>query len=280
VVVNASDGRIGVGAKIIHGAPGGLLLPGAGKTEWFKDHETGPEMVVVPAGSFVMGSGDDGSACASEDEFPQHEVTIASAFAVSRSAVTFEEWDAAVAAGGVSHMPSDEGWGRGRQPVIGISWNDAQAYVTWLSKLTGQRYRLLSEAEWEYAARAGTETPFWWGYETSRERGNFDASSETGNPDDNRQRTLPVDQFEPNPWGLYQVHGNVWEWVEDAWHADYSGAPDDGSAWLEADAAARVMRGGSWHYPPIDCRSAVRMRYPPGIRFSNFGLRVARELAL
>lgn len=158
-----------------------------------------------------------------------------------------------------------------------MSWEDAQAYAAWLSAQTGCRYRLLSEAEWEYAARAGTASPYWWGEETSAARANFDVSALTGNPADNRARAVRVDAFAPNPWGLYQVHGNVWEWVEDVWHGDYMRAPADGSARQEGGASAHVTRGGSWANDPIDCRAAVRVRYPGNYRFSNFGFRVARD---
>ena len=157
------EGRIKVDAKIIHGAPDGWFKPGAGKTEWFKDIDIGPEMVVVPAGEFTMGSNDHDS------EKPPHKVTIKAPFAVGRFAVTFAEWDAA----GLSHKPGDQGWGRGRRPVINVSWEDAKAYASWLSQKTGKAYRLLCEAEWEYCCRAGTTTKYAFGDSITHQQAQF-----------------------------------------------------------------------------------------------------------
>jgi formylglycine-generating enzyme required for sulfatase activity len=149
-------------------------------------------------------------------------VTLARPFAVGRFAVTFDEWDACAADGGCNgYKPEDKGWGRGRRPVIEVSWDDAKAYVAWLSKTTGKTYRQLSEAEREYVTRAGTTTPFWWGNSISTSQANYDGTSVNG---EYRQQTLPVGSLQPNPWGLYHVHGNVWEWVEDCNHGSYSGA--------------------------------------------------------
>jgi len=265
-----ADGRIKVGAKIIHGAPDGWFKPGAGKSEWFKDHEHGPEMVVVPPGQFMMGSNDYDS------EKPPHKVTIKAPLAVGRFASTFDEWDAA----GLAHKPSDQGWGRGKQPVINVSWEDAKAYAKWLSQKTGETYRLLSEAEWEYVARAGTTTAFWWGDSISTQEANYDGNHTFGGGQkgEYRQRTVPVDSFAPNPWGLHQVHGNVWEWIEDNWHADYKGAPQGGSVWQGGDVSLRVLRGGSWLNNPDYCRSAYRNWVPPVNRSINVGFRLARTL--
>ena len=154
--------------------------------------------------------------------------------------MTFDEWDACVADGGCNgYQPSDEGWGRGRRPVINVSWDDAKAYVAWLSNKTGKTYRLLSEAEREYVTRAGTTTPFWWGSSISTSQANYDGTNTYGSgvKGEFRHETLPVDSFQPNPWGLYQVHGNVWEWVEDCYHESYAGAPSDGSAWTFEDCS-------------------------------------------
>jgi formylglycine-generating enzyme required for sulfatase activity len=254
------------------------LRPGAGKTEWFRDFAAAPEMVIVPAGTFLMGSRDEGD----EDERPQHKVTIACPFAVGRFAITFDEWDAALRHGGVKHNPGDEGWGRGRRPVINVSWEDATTYVGWLSRETGKSYRLLSEAEWEYCCRAGTATPFWWGSSISASQANYDGNYTYGggSKGEYRERTVPVDSFAANPFGLYQVHGNVWEWVEDCWHKDYSGnPPSDGSVWPGGDPSSRVLRGGSWVGIPQYLRSAIRDRGPPGVRNSGIGFRVARTLS-
>jgi formylglycine-generating enzyme required for sulfatase activity len=257
----SGDGRVKVDAKIVHGAPDGLFMPGAGRTEWFKDLDLGPEMVVVPPGSFIMGSSE------TDAEKPPHEVTIRAPFAVGRFAVAFEEWDAA----GLQPKPEDQGWGRGWRPVINVSWQDAKAYAAWLSKTTGKAYRLLSEAEWEYCCRAGTTTAYWWGDSITTEQANYN---------NERKQTVPVDSFEPNPWGLYQVHGNVWEWCEDNWHLNYQGGPPlDGSVWPRGDVSLRVLRGGAWLYhSPGLLRSAVRSRIQPSDRYDGIGLRVARTL--
>jgi formylglycine-generating enzyme required for sulfatase activity len=212
-------------------------------------------MVVVPAGKFMMGSTPSEIAALHSADFwknegPQHEVTIAQPLAIGRYAVTFAEWDACVADGGCNgYRPDDEGWGRGKLPVINVSWDDAKAYALWLSGKTGKTYRLLSEAEREYAARAGTTTAFWWGSSISTSQANYEGNCTFagGAKGVYREKTVSVDSFAPNPWGLYNVHGNVWEWVEDCWHETYQGAPVDGSAWTTActDGSARVARGGA-----------------------------------
>jgi formylglycine-generating enzyme required for sulfatase activity len=257
------------------------IKPGSGVS--FKDYPDCPEMVVVPEGSFVMGSPDN-EPDRSKHEGPQHRVRIGKPFAVGRLAVTFAEWDACEAAGGCGgYIPQDQGWGRGDLPVINVSWNDAKAYVSWLAKKTGQPYRLLSEAEREYATRAGTTTPFWWGASITPEQAHYDVSAEAynggGSKGEYRQKTLPVKSFKPNPWGLYQVHGNVWEWVEDCWHDSYSGAPRDGSDWTSGECKSRVLRGGPWNYVPRVVRAACRDDGNPGFRNYNNGFRVARTLA-
>ncbi len=253
------------------------IKPGSGES--FKDCPNCPEMVVAPAGSFSMGSP------ASEperydDEGPQHKVTIPKPFAVGRFAVTFAEWDACVADGGCGgYKPSDQGWGRDDRPVINVSWNDAQTYVTWLKKKTGKTYRLLTESEREYAARAGTTTPFWWGKSITPEQANYNGTNiyaGGGEKGSYREKTVPVKSFDPNPWGLYQVHGNVWEWVEDCWRANYDGALTDGSAKTAGDCTSRVLRGGSWNNSPRYLRAARRDGINAAFRYSNLGFRVAR----
>ena len=256
------------------------IKPGSGES--FKDCADCPEMVIVPAGSFMMGSRKDEPERANR-EGPQHEVTIAKPFAVGRFAVTFAEWDACLAANGCSgYKPRDEGWGRGNLPVINVNLDDAKAYVAWLSKKTGQRYRLLSEAEFEYVARAGTTTPFWWGTSMTPEQANYNSNNVYaggGSKGVHRAGTVPVKSFEANPWGLYQVHGNVWNWVEDCWHDTYEGAPGDGSAWTTEECKRRVIRGGSWLSDPALLRAASRVlvNLPKG-RSSDYGFRVARTL--
>jgi formylglycine-generating enzyme required for sulfatase activity len=247
------------------------LQPGGGRTEWFKDFPVGPEMVVVPGGTFLMGSGKGEGY---DDERPQHKVTIAGPFAVGRFAITFDEWDAAYKRGGVKHNPGDQGWGRGRRPVINVSWDDAKLYINWLNAKTGKTYRLLSEAEREYVTRAGTTTPFWWGLSITTKQANYNSGSK-----EYRQQTVPVDSFEANPWGLFNVHGNVFEWCEDVWHGNYDGVPTDGSAWLEGgDDSLRVVRGGSWGSNPRGLRSADRDGGTTDDRYNVLGFRLAGTL--
>ncbi len=285
-----AEGRTRVDARFCHGAPDGWYKPGAGKLEWFKDHELGPEMVVVPAGEFMMGSSAAEIAALKKEysadwfdrEGPQHIVRIVAPFAVGRYAVTFDEWDACVADGGCKgYRPGDKGWGRGKRPVINVSFDDAVAYVAWLTRKTGKAYRLLSEAEWEYVARAGTTTEFWWGDTISTTQANYDGhyTFRDGAKGEYRERTVPVDTFEPNPWGLYNAHGNVWEWCDDTWHGTYDGAPLDGGAWVEGgNASIRVVRGGSWRYYPRSLRAACRGKYASAVRGNSLGFRVARTL--
>jgi len=195
-----------------------------------------PEMVLIPAGTFQMGSDDDATAK------PVHTVSVKS-FYMGKYEVTFEEYDKFCNATGRS-KPDDEGWGRGKRPVINVSWYDAKAYVKWLSEQTGKEYRLPTEAQWEYACRAGTTTKYWWGNEIGKNNANCDGC---GSQWDNKQ-TAPVGSFKPNPFGLYDVSGNVWEWLEDKWQTNYDGAPSDGSARMSGDSNLHLLRGGSWDY--------------------------------
>ena len=230
-------------------------------------------MVVVPAGAFRMGCV-SGQGC-DDDERPVHRVTIGSPFAVGVYEVTFAEWDACVADGGCGrHRPDDVGWGRERRPVIRVSWKDAQAYVAWLTRESGAQYRLLSEAEWEYVARAGSETVYSWGDRIGKNRADCDGC---GSRWDN-ERTAPVGSFRANAFGLHDVHGNVWEWVEDCRNDGYAGAPADGTAWEQGSCHRRVVRGGSWVNFPWDLRSANRSGGTTGYRNSIIGFRVARGL--
>jgi formylglycine-generating enzyme required for sulfatase activity len=239
----------------------------------FKECVTGcPTMVVVPAGKFMMGG--HGTVSPDESDGPQHEVAIARPFAVGRTEVTFSEWDACVAAGACSKA-GDSGWGRDDRPVINVTWDDAQQYVAWLSRITGKKYRLLSEVEWEYAARAGATTAYSWGDEIGKGNANCgDCGSEW-----DRKQSAPVGSFKSNAFGLYDMHGNVSEWVEDVWHDNYLGAPVDGSAWLEdGDASQRVVRGGSWNRYPRYLRAANRDRGTTDDRNGYVGFRLARTL--
>ena len=245
----------------------------------FRDCPECPQMVEVPAGAFTMGSpaGEPGR---DVDEGPQHRVTITRPFAAGRCEVTFAEWDACAAAGGCRLRPSDQGWGRADRPVIDVSWNDARAYVRWLGLRTGKPYRLLSEAEWEYAARAGTTTTFHFGDRITTGQANFDGDHTYRKSRRGifRERTLPVGRFPANAFGLHDVHGNVSEWVGDCWQPDYSGAPVDGSASTAGDCRYRVIRGGAWLNIPGSVRSALRIEAEPGHVGHDLGFRVARDL--
>jgi formylglycine-generating enzyme required for sulfatase activity len=231
-----------------------------------------PEMVVVPAGEFMMGSSTN-EMNRNGNEDPLHRVTIATPFAVSKFEVTFEQWDACVTVGACAHV-SDSNMGRGTQPVINVSWDDVQQYVAWLSKMTGRLYRLLSEAEWEYAARAGTTTIYSWGDEIGRGNANCNGCGSEWD-----RRPAPVGSFAPNQFGLYDMHGNVWEWVEDCLHTNYEGAPEDGSAWIaQGDCNNRVLRGGSWFGAPPGLRSALRFWFSADDHAFDLGFRVGRTL--
>jgi formylglycine-generating enzyme required for sulfatase activity len=247
----------------------------------FRECKQCPEMIVVPAGEFIMGA-PESEPDSQDNERPLHKVTIAKPFAVGRFAVTFEEWDACVADRGCNNYRPADRWGRGRQPVINLWWDDARAYVKWLSDKTNRPYRLPSEGEREYVTRAGTTTPFWWGSSISSDQANYDGSYSypafSQKDSQYRGQTLPVDSFAPNPWGLYQVHGNIYEWVEDCWHSDYVGAPNDGSPWLAADCNRHVLRGGAWNFAPWQLRSASRGAVASAVALLPVGMRVARDI--
>jgi formylglycine-generating enzyme required for sulfatase activity len=223
-------------------------------------------MVVVAAGSFEMGSNSD-------YENPVHRVTIPKPFAIGRYEVTFDEWDRCVEEKGCKAQPDDREWGRGARPIINVSWADAKAFAAWLSQKTGQTYRLPSEAEWEYAARAGTNTLYWWG----REIGSRQASCRECGPGSGQQ-TAKVGSYPPNPFGLYDTSGNAAEWVEDCWNDNYRGAPNDGSAWNAGQCRLRVLRGGAYDSVAKAVRSTARFRYDTDVRYSANGFRVVREL--
>ena len=235
-----------------------------------------PEMIIVPAGSFMMGSPPSEEGHDTMEE-PEHKVAIAKEFAVSKHEVTFDEWDACASHGDCDPRISDSSFGRTRQPVINVTWKDAQRYVAWLSQMTGKRYRLLSEAEYEYAARAGTQTAYPWGDQIGRNQANCNGC---GSQWDGRQ-TAPVGSFKPNAFGLYDMVGNVFEWVEDCAHDNYDGAPTDGSAWIEGgDCGFRVARGGSWVDQPEMLRSGMRATQSIDFKFFNYCFRVGRSLSV
>ena len=271
--------RVQTDALVVVGKKAQAERPGSGRQApgtRFRDCSGCPEMVVLPAGSFMMGS-PPGEIGRFRDEGPVHRVRIGKSFAVGRYEVTFAEWDACRRGGGCRHTPSDKGWGRSRRPVMEVSWDDAQQYVRWLSRRTGKRYRLLSESEWEYAARAGTRTRYFWGDFVGRNRANCDGC---GSRWDLRQ-TAPVGSFSPNAFGLHDLHGNVREWVADCWHDNYEGAPSDERVWHAergGDCRFRMMRGGAWLNPPLHLRSATRFRYGTDARVDFVGFRVASKL--
>jgi len=238
-----------------------------------------PAMVVVPAGKFMMGAaiGEKGW---DVSDAPKHEVTIGKPLAVSKLEVTFDDWDVCVAYSGCDAQTDDSGFGRGRRPVINVSWDDAKRYVAWLSRMTGKTYRLLSEAEWEYAARAGTTTAYPWGDEVGNGNANCNGCKrqEWSQPDPLEQ-PLPVGSFAANPFGLYDMNGNACEWVEDCAHETYDGAPNNGSVWTaDGDCKSHVLRGGSWSMIPDDIRSTFRIWYATDFRAYSPGFRVARTL--
>jgi len=246
----------------------------------FKDCPDCPEMVMIPAGSFTMGS-PASEPERDDNEGPQHRVNIR-AFAMGKTTVTFAQWDACVADGGCNgYRPDDKGWGRGDRPVIRVSWDDAQAYIAWLNRKTGQRYRLPSEAEWEYAARAGTTTRFSTGDCITTDQANYDGNYPPQGcaKGEYRAKTLPVASFAANPFGLYDMHGNVWEWTQDCWNDSYNGAPTDGSAWEGGDCSRRALRGGLWINYGWVARSAARSDYPRGYRGGGgLGFRLSRSV--
>ena len=229
-----------------------------------------PEMVMIPAGSFRMGDLNGGGKA---DEQPVHQVDI-QAFAMGKYEVTFAEYDHFAAATN-RPMPKDYGWGRGSRPVIDVSWKDAQAYVQWLADKTGLRFRPPTEAEWEYAARAGTTTKYYWGDAVGRNNAHCVGC---GSEWDNNTSTAPVGALSANPFGLHDMHGNVWEWLEDCWHTNYKSAPSDGTVWAAGSCSKRVLRGGSWGDVPYEIRSARRAGYKPTGQLSNSGFRVAQDL--
>ncbi len=248
----------------------------------FRDCDICPQMVAIPPGNFMMGSRGviEGNF---DDELPMHRVGIDYFFAVGKYEVTVEEYSVFVEKSGydggrscwISLMEERDGltWRNpgyrqsGGNPVACVSWRDANAYIRWLSRRTGKKYRLLSEAEWEYAARAGSDTRYHFGNAISSEQASY-LSGET----------VAVGRYEPNAFGLHDMHGNVWEWIADCWHGNYRGAPQNGEAWTAGDCKQRMLRGGAWNFPPFSLRSAARAGNQPDLRSNSYGFRVARML--
>jgi formylglycine-generating enzyme required for sulfatase activity len=264
-----------VTSKPLQPARARVLAPGQTFRDRLKTGADGPLMVVIPAGRFRMGSPTDEPE-RFDGEGPRHEVRIAAPFAMGVYAVTFEDYDI-FCESTKRKKPEDPGWGRASRPVINVSWEDAQGYCAWLGEQTRRSYRLPSEAEWEYACRAGTATPFHFGPLITTEQANFNGNyTYKGSAEGEfRAWTVPVGSFMPNAFGLHDMHGNVWEWCHDPWHKSYEGAPIDGSAWEEGgEKGSRVLRGGSWGLRPRDCRAACRYRDAPGSRGTLIGFRV------
>ncbi|EPY00953.1 formylglycine-generating enzyme family protein [Magnetospirillum fulvum] len=231
----------------------------------FRDCRDCPEMVEIPAGRFQMGSPTTDPAREPGEE-PRHPVTIAKPFALAIYPVTQADWTAVMGTN-PSHF-------RGQSfPVESISWAEAQTYIRRLNEKTGQSYRLPTEAEWEYAARAGTDTRYSWGDDIGQGKANCDGCGSSWGG----RSTAPVGSFPPNPFGLYDMSGNVWQWTEDCWSPTYRGAPSDGRARVDRAACPRVLRGGSWGNSPVHLRSAKRMWFAQDFRFINLGFRLARD---
>lgn len=257
----------------------------------FRDCDVCPVMVVVSEGKITIGT-PVSEPKSEKRERPRHDVTISKRFAMGIFEITFDEWDACVEAKGCNnYRPDDERWGRRQRPVIHVNWHDADAYVEWLSQVTGEDYRLPSESEWEFAARAGTTTAYSFGNDEGDLclfANSADASLNAGNDegylpldcnDGFGAETAPVGSFKPNPYGIYDVHGNVWEWMADCWNETYAGAPLDGSVWTEGSCNQRVLRSASW----VDAkggslRSGHRGRIDVSMRSNNLGFRVARTI--
>jgi formylglycine-generating enzyme required for sulfatase activity len=270
------DELAAIGVDHVIDPPSGLRV-----TQTFRDCSQCPEMVVLSGGEFTMGSSMSEKS-RDESEGPLRRVRV-QPFAASKFDVTFDEWAACVTGGGCQSNPNpnDLGNGRGAHPVINVSWNDAQEYADWLSRRAGYGYRLLSEAEWEYAARAGTTTAYFFGSNITPDQAQYawqyaDAA-ELRRPS-GAKGTAQVGSFLPNAFGLYDMHGNAWQWVQDCWSANYHDAPTDGIAWTNGDCEHRVLRGGSWIGIKELVRSAFRHRSNRGSRGFDYGFRVGRPL--
>jgi formylglycine-generating enzyme required for sulfatase activity len=285
----------------------------------FRDCADCPEMIALAPGQFLMGSTAEETVAEKEPEKyakweqPQHAVTIGQGFAVGKYEITRAEFAAFAAE---ANLPPNDGcfgfsfetqkWDKHaartwanpgfaqteRHPVVCVAWPDAKAYAAWLSRKTGKPYRLLTEAEWEYATRAGTTTYRFWGNgrDAACRYGNVfdqDYAAATNNAEkperffrcsDGHRESSPVGSFAANPWGLHDTTANAWEWVEDCFHESYAGAPNDGSAWVAGECLQRGIRGGSWTSTPRNVRSAWRERDTPDFRYDNLGFRIARDL--
>jgi formylglycine-generating enzyme required for sulfatase activity len=232
-------------------------------------------LINIPAGSFRMG---DISGAGYSSEKPVHQVRL-KGFKMMKHEVTFAQYDLYAESAG-KDKPDDEGWGRGKRPVINVSWNDATAYAQWLSQKTGMTFRLPSESQWEYAVRAGTSTKYPWGNSASHDKANYGEDECCGGlatGSDRWVNTAPVGSFPANQFGLKDMHGNVWEWIQDCWNDPYNGAPQDGSGWMSGGCNVHVLRGGSWLSEPSHLRSANRYWNSPGGRLNDIGFRLIQD---
>ena len=247
------------------GAAGAALKPG----DIFSDCPNCPELVVVPSGLFIMGSNGK-----RKTEKPARRVNVTKPFAIGRYEITFREWFACLKAEACTHSPDDHKWGRRGRPVINVTWDQAVNYTKWLTKITGHRYRLPSESEWEYAHRAGTTTAFWWGDKAGENNANCkDCKTQWS-----AKSSAPVGSFKPNPFGLYDTTGNLFEWVSDCWNPDHRGAPSTTAPRIEGDCKNRVIRGGSFYYFNKVAQASYRAKNPPGVKSYWLGFRVVREI--
>jgi len=235
----------------------------------FSECDGCPQMVVVPAGSFEMGEASD---IGLENEKPIHNVVIPEPLAVGVTEVTYAQWDLCVSEGGCSHVPADDNWGRGNRAVAYVNWADVSEYLDWISRKTGSTYRLPTEAEWEYFARAGTTTLYPWGDESVSGKA-VCLSCEVGSV-----MTIEAGKLEPNGFGLYDTVGSQKEWVQDCWNAGYNDAPADGTAWVTGDCSRRVVRGGAWYDSARFIRSASRAGAVAQERLDIIGFRLVRDL--
>lgn len=249
--------------KASQAAPGGPSAVAA-----LKDCDTCPVTVALYPKPFVMGSNSS-----DPSERPAHEVALQTPFAIGKYEVTVDQWQQCVKASVCPSIPSTAN-AAGNQPMRDVSWDEAQLYLKWLSTVSGKPYRLPTEAEWEYAARGGTTSKYWWGDKMKGGNSNCKGCGLPWQED----APAPVGSFVANPFGLYDMNGSVWEWVADCWHHSYKGAPTDGSAWAEPSCQSRVIRGGSWSEDGSYMLSTTRFKYDASVRQSQNGFRVARTL--
>ena len=236
----------------------------------FRDCPDCPEMIVAPAGLFTMGSNGKRKA-----ERPAHSVKVLAPFAVGRYEITFDQWNACLKDGVCNHKPDDHNWGESNRPVINVTWYQVQTYLLWLSRKTGHFYRLPSEAEWEYVNRSGTTTDFWWGNKPGINNANCkDCKSPWS-----AKSSAPVGSFRPNPFGLFDTVGNVFEWVSDCWNPNHEGAQNSTAPRTTGNCDFRVIRGGSFYYFNTVSRASYRAKNPPEVKSYWLGFRVIRELS-